>query len=210
MLEGDPKFKVVSEVGMGGSGKTTLVKEVYDNALVKKHFDNHAWITVSRSFKVEELLRDMIQQLFDEIKQLFLEGMSTIGGYRLKAMIKEFLQQRKYLLVFYHVWGIQAWEAIKYALPNGDNGSRVILMTQILSVASFFTIETDGRIYELNPFFEEDSWILFCLKTFQGNSCSSHLTEICKSIFKRCGGPPLAIVAISGILATKNEMNVDE
>ncbi|KAL2514238.1 Disease resistance protein RPM1 [Forsythia ovata] len=63
LVEGESRLKVVSVVGMGGLGKTTLVKKVYDDSVVKKHFQNHAWITVSQSFKVEELLKDMIQQL---------------------------------------------------------------------------------------------------------------------------------------------------
>ncbi|KAL7211210.1 hypothetical protein ACSBR2_014145 [Camellia fascicularis] len=54
-------LKAVSVVGIGGLGKTTLVKKVYDDATVKKHFNSHAWLTVSESFKVEDLLKEMIQ-----------------------------------------------------------------------------------------------------------------------------------------------------
>ncbi|KAL2536861.1 disease resistance protein RPM1-like [Forsythia ovata] len=69
LVEGGAKLGVISVAGMGGLGKTTLVKKVYDDAAVKKHFQSHAWITVSESFKIEELLRDTIHQLFDETKQ---------------------------------------------------------------------------------------------------------------------------------------------
>ncbi|XP_060216849.1 putative disease resistance protein At1g50180 [Lycium barbarum] len=61
LVEDDPRLKVVSVVGMGGSGKTTLVKKVCEDAAVNKNFDSLAWITVSQSFKVEEVLKDMIQ-----------------------------------------------------------------------------------------------------------------------------------------------------
>ncbi|KAL2536824.1 Uncharacterized protein Fot_18215 [Forsythia ovata] len=69
VMDGGARLGVISVVGMGGLGKTTLVKKVYDDAAVKKHFQSHAWITVSESFKIEELLRDTIHQLFDETKQ---------------------------------------------------------------------------------------------------------------------------------------------
>jgi disease resistance protein RPM1 len=55
---------VISVVGMGGLGKSTLVKKVYYDSDVKKHFKFRAWITVSQSFKREDLLKDMIKQLF--------------------------------------------------------------------------------------------------------------------------------------------------
>lgn len=207
---GDTRLKVVAVVGMGGLGKTTLVKKVFDESLVRKHFQNHAWITVSQSFNVEELLRDTIHQLFDQMKMPLPLEMSTINGNRLKAIIKDFLKQRRYLLVFDDVWTVQAWEAIKYVLPNDDQGSRAILTTRLIDVASSCSVENDGYVYNLNPLSEEESWTLFCQKAFQGKSCPKHLTETCLKILRRCGGLPLAIVAISGVLSTKKESNVDE
>ncbi|KAJ6962833.1 hypothetical protein NC652_001462 [Populus alba x Populus x berolinensis] len=64
LVHGRSGREVVSLAGMGGLGKTTLAKQVYDDAEVKKHFSVHAWITVSRSYKMEELLKDIVQQLF--------------------------------------------------------------------------------------------------------------------------------------------------
>ncbi|KAK6162892.1 hypothetical protein DH2020_002733 [Rehmannia glutinosa] len=210
LVEGDSRLKVVAVAGMGGLGKTTLVKKVYDDSVVKKYFHNHAWITVSQSFNLEELLKDTIHQLFDQMKMPVPQEMSTMNGNRLKATIKDFLRQRRYLLVFDDVWSIQAWEAIKYALPNEDQGSRVILTTRLMDVASSCSVETDGYVYQLNPLSEEESWILFCQKAFNRNSCPNHLIDICENILRRCGGLPLAIVAISGVLSTKKEMNIDE
>ncbi|XP_059311534.1 disease resistance protein RPM1-like isoform X2 [Lycium ferocissimum] len=210
LMEDDPRLKVVSVVGMGGSGKTTLVKKVYEDAAVKKNFNSLAWITVSQSFKVEEVLKDMIQQLYDEVKQPAPEGLSTMNSNRLKAIAKVFLQSRMYLLVFDDIWTIQAWDAIRYALPDVNNGSRVILTTRLFNVASFSSIETNGYVYELKALSAEESWILFCQKAFHGNSCPSNLENISRNILKKCGGLPLAIVAVGGVLATKNRTNIRE
>ncbi|XP_028088489.1 disease resistance protein RPM1-like [Camellia sinensis] len=85
---------------MEGLGKTTLVKQVYDAAMVKNHFNSHAWLTVSESIRVEDLLKDMIQQLFSEIMQLVPFGVEIMSINKLKCLDKDFLQQRRYVVVF--------------------------------------------------------------------------------------------------------------
>ncbi|KAL2482026.1 Disease resistance protein RPM1 [Forsythia ovata] len=145
LVEGGSRFCVISVAGMGGLGKTTLVKKLYDDPAVKKHFQIHAWITVSQLFKIDELLKDTIQQLFDEIKQAVPQGMSTMNINQLKEVIKQFLQERRYVLVFDDVWSTPAWDAIKYALPNNSYGSRVIITTRLTDVASHASTGTVGN-----------------------------------------------------------------
>nr|GLL40875.1 hypothetical protein BC332_02536 [Ipomoea trifida] len=208
LLKKDHTLKVISVVGMGGSGKTTLVKRVYDDA--EHYFQSHAWITVSQTFKVEEVLKDMILQLFSEVKRPVPEGMSSMKANKLKVIVKEFLLRRKYVLVFDDVWRTRVWEAIKHVLPKEKYGCRVIISTRLMDVASSSSIDTNGYIYEMKPLSEQVSWGLLCRKAFHSSECPSHLREILKQILKRCGGLPLAIVAIGGVLATKNKTNINE
>ncbi|KAL2511688.1 Disease resistance protein RPM1 [Abeliophyllum distichum] len=209
LVEGGSRLGVISVAGMGGLGKTTLVKKLYGDAAVKKHFQSHAWITVSQLFKIEELLKGIIQQLFQETKQAVPRGMNTMNNYQLKEVIKQFLQERRYVLVFDDVWSIQAWDAIKYALPNNSYGSRVIVTTRLTDVASHCSMGTNENVYMLKPLTTEQSWTLFCEKTFRGSSCPLHLMEISHNILKRCAGLPLAINAVGGFLATKSNRYED-
>ena len=61
LVERTTKIAVISVVGMGGLGKTTLAKKVYDSENITAHFHCKAWIIVSQSYKKEELLRTTIQ-----------------------------------------------------------------------------------------------------------------------------------------------------
>ncbi|XP_028070544.1 disease resistance protein RPM1-like [Camellia sinensis] len=210
LVHEDPRLKVFSVSGMGGLGKTTLVKKVFDDAVVKNHFQSHVWITVSESFKIEVLLKDIIKKLFEEIKQPAPKRMDNMDTNSLKGIINDFLQQKRYVLVFDDVWYIHDWQSFRHVFPIGNCGSRVVLTTRNADLASFASTQYHGDVYNLQPLTPEESWTLFCRKTFMENSCPSHLERLSKAILNRCEGLPLAIVAISGLLSTKDKSSVDE
>ncbi|KAL3738633.1 hypothetical protein ACJRO7_020071 [Eucalyptus globulus] len=210
LLEGALGREVISIVGMGGLGKTTLVKQVYEDPAVKKHFTAYAWITLSGSSKIEELLTDMLDQIMKVIRTPVPPGAYTMNSHWLKTIIKDLLQRRRYLIILDDAWCINEWDAVKHALPNNCQGSRVIITTRNADLASTTCKEFNGLAKNMEPLDPAQSWELFCRKTFQGNSCPSPLEEICEYILKKCEGLPLAIVAISGVLAGKDKRRIYE
>ncbi|XVF00421.1 hypothetical protein REPUB_Repub04eG0000100 [Reevesia pubescens] len=203
LVEGNSGRKVVSVVGMGGSGKTTLVKQVYDSANVKKHFAVHVWITISHPLKIEELLRNMVRLLFDAIRKPVPQGVDEMNAVFLKMVVKGFLQQRRYLIVLDDVWHMNEWEVVNHALANNGRGSRVLLTTRNSEVASTACIESEDKVFNIELLSPDESWILFCKKCFRQNQCPPELEKHSRRILEKCEGLPLAIVAISGVLATK-------
>lgn len=203
LVEGNSGRRVVSVVGMGGSGKTTLVKQVYDNPNVKKHFVLHVWITIAHPFKIEELLRNMVRQLFDAVRKPVPNGVDEMDTTFLKMVIKGFLQQRRYLIVLDDVWHFNEWEVVSHALANNSRGSRVLLTTRNSEVASTSCLESEDKVFHLDPLSPDESWKLFCKKCFRENQCPAELEKHSRRILDKCEGLPLAIVAISGVLATK-------
>ncbi|GMP82901.1 hypothetical protein CsSME_00037012 [Camellia sinensis var. sinensis] len=192
---------------MGDIGKTTLVKKVYDSQVVKKYFDCHAWITVSQSFMTAELLRAALKDFLEETKEPIPEGLDRMEEIQLINKLRNHLQQKRYVVVFDDVWSINAWESVKFALPDCCCGSRIIFTTRIGDVAA--SIETASHVYHLHPLPEEEAWTLFCNKTFRGKNrgvCPKELEEMSYSILKKCGGLPLAIVAIGSLLSKKHNI----
>nr|GLL25826.1 disease resistance protein RPM1-like isoform X5 [Ipomoea trifida] len=194
----DDDLRVHSVVGMGGLGKTTLVKKAYDDAQVTKHFQRRVWVTVSETFKIEELLKNAIKQLVKPPHDF--EGQDSA---KLIESVSSILSEQRYIIVLDDVWSFDVWSAIKYAFPGQKFGSRIVITTRNTEIGQDACHQTQGDVYELKLLSEKDSWELFRKKTFLSDSCPPHLVKIAEDIVNRCGGLPLAIVVIAGILATK-------
>ncbi|CAL5416951.1 unnamed protein product [Camellia sinensis] len=196
---------MISLVGMGGIGKTTFAKKVYDSQEMAAHFNYKAWIIVSQSYKPEELLKTMIEQLSGkDVLTLPDEGIDS-----LIAKARGYSYEKKYVVVFDDVWQIDFWGSIRHALPQNRKGSRVIITTRSEQVAGFCKESSVDHVHELQALSEEKAWELFCMKAFQldfGGHCPLELEEISHEIVKKCEGLPLAIVAIGGLLSTKNKV----
>ncbi|XP_058111975.1 disease resistance protein RPM1-like [Magnolia sinica] len=227
LMNGDSRLSTISVVGMGGLGKTTLVKKVYDSQQVKRRFDTYAWITVSQSFKPEELLQRMIKQFFKGKKDPSPRGLDAMtqvekkdpSPQELDAMaqveliqeLRIYLQNKRYVLVLDDVWEADVWNFVSNALPTGEYGSWVIITTREDYVASSSKIGPSNRIYNLQPLDPENAWSLFCRKAFQSNeenSCPQELENLSQSFVKKCQGLPLAIVALGSLLSMKDKTYV--
>ena len=85
LIEGSLQLNVVSIVGMGGLGKTTLAKKVYNNNDVKNFFDFRGWVYVSHEYKIRDLLLEILR---------VVTPMPKLKKYVLKAELKEELFHR--------------------------------------------------------------------------------------------------------------------
>lgn len=195
---------------MGGLGKTTLVKRIYEDVKIRRAFNSHAWLTVSQTFQIGDGLKKLIQQLFKEVQQLAPVEVNSMDEDELRAFVKEFLKERRYVIVIDDVWSTDAWDSIKYALPDGGCSSRVILTTRNADIAITSSRESHGYVHKMKPLSIQDSWALFCRKTFLEYTCPPHLEDVSHSILSKCEGLPLAILAISGLLALKDTSKLYE
>ncbi|RWR73940.1 disease resistance protein RPM1-like protein [Cinnamomum micranthum f. kanehirae] len=201
-----PKRVVVAVVGMGGLGKTTLVTKIYDSPQVKKHFECHAWITVSQSYKVDEVMRNMIMELYKSNKEAVPDNVNKMKGSDLVQTVINYLQNKRYVIVLDDVWETIDWSHIRVAFPNNRCGSRIMLTTRIRDVALSFEAE---NILYLEPLGKDDAWLLFCSRAFLSKSCPLKLQPYAKSIVQKCEGLPLAIVTIGGLMLTKEKSSLE-
>ncbi|CAK8542434.1 unnamed protein product [Lathyrus sativus] len=185
---------VVAIVGIGGLGKTTLAKLVYSDFRVKNHFDLKAWASVSLDFDILEITRSLL-------KTVTLGNWDTNDLHILRAELKKNLRGKRFLFVLDDVWERVYDNWIDLVSPFvGKSGSKVIITTRNHSVA---TMTGASHIHTLGALWESDSWSLLLKDVFAfGGSVDPMLEYIGQSIARKCGGLPLALKALAGLLRT--------
>lgn len=192
------ELKVLSIVGAGGLGKTTLANQVYHT--IKHQFSCTAFVSVSRKPDIKKILRDIAKGVGIN------DYASDDDATQLIDRIRNYLQDKRYLIVIDDVWGTDAWNTIWLALKDNNCGSRIIATTRKAAVASHSSSQ-GGYYYKMEPLTFPDSKRLFFERAFGAkDSCYeeySHLEQVSKKILEKCAGLPLAIITLSSLLAGK-------
>ncbi|XP_058722137.1 disease resistance protein RPM1-like [Vicia villosa] len=204
LVGGNDELMLVSVVGMGGLGKTTLAKLVFDNELVRGDFDCRAFITVSQSYTIRELLTEMIKKFYEDSNRRIPSDLRKMDDKTLITHVRQYLESKRYLVIFDDVWKEEFSLEIEHALINNKRGSRILVTTRKMHVAEYSKRSFPVHVHELQPLPPNKAWELFCNKAFR-RQCPEELEDVSKEIVRKCGGLPLAIVAIGGLLSTKDK-----
>ncbi|KAL2329550.1 hypothetical protein Fmac_017131 [Flemingia macrophylla] len=197
LKESDMRLKVVSIIGMGGLGKTTLARKIYNNNQVKELFPCRAWGYLSTDYRPKEFFLSLFKCLRSSTSDC-----DNLSDEDLKKMVAEELKEKKYLIVLDDIWKTQVWDEVKDAFPDDKTGSRILITSQIKEVAHYTGTTSPYNLPVLN---KDESWVLFCNKVFRGEKCPSDLVPLGKSIVENCSGLPLAIVVLAGLVAKKEK-----
>ncbi|KAK7323364.1 hypothetical protein VNO77_26835 [Canavalia gladiata] len=191
------RVPIISIVGMGGIGKTTLAQLVYNDQRIHDQFDLKAWVYVSQDFDVVAVTKAILkalQSLVEEEKDLNL----------LQLQLKRRLIGKNFLLVLDDVWNenYSSWEVLQIPFIYGSSGSRILVTTRTKKVAS---IVKSSQLFHLKPLEKEDCWKLFVKHAFLDKDPSRYpyLVSVGSKIIEKCGGLPLAIKALGNILQAK-------
>ncbi|KMT13599.1 hypothetical protein BVRB_4g082000 [Beta vulgaris subsp. vulgaris] len=194
---------VIAVVGMGGLGKTTLVRKVYEDKKVKEGFSVYAWVTVSQSYRWRDLLNSIFKQVHAEPS---LE-LDTSDEHTIISKLRIHLEEKRYIVVFDDVWDTKLWEYVENALPNNKRCSGIMMTTREVDVGGAWNDpSSDHHLYKLEALSAKASWDLFCHKTFGNTNCPPELENLSREMVGKCEGLPLAIVAMAGLLSTKEKI----
>ncbi|KAL0440948.1 UNVERIFIED_CONTAM: putative late blight resistance proteinR1B-16 [Sesamum radiatum] len=199
-------LQIMSIVGMGGIGKTTLARTAFDHPYIVHYFsDKRIWITVSEKYNVRETLLGVLNDIGDGGREDVETGKSLVEcrDDELGEKLYKRLFDERYLIVLDDVWSTEIWDGLKLFFPKNRRGSRIIVTTRQSSLAVSLGSQNP---YLMNFLNKDQSWNLLCEKVFSQEGCPiPELEDVGKVIADGCGGLPLAIAVISGLLA-KSDM----
>jgi len=188
---------VISLVGLGGIGKTTLAQLAFNDAEVTAHFEKKIWVCVSDPFDEVKIAKAILEELEGRASDL-------VGLQSLLRRVSESIEGKRFLLVLDDVWTENhgQWEQLKPSLTGCARGSRILVTTRKDAVATM--MGTDHRI-NIEKLSDEICRSIFNNVAFHKRSEDERerLTDIGDKIANKCKGLPLAAKVLGGLMQSK-------
>ena len=198
---------VISLVGTGGIGKSTLAQLAYNHPKVQAHFQKTIWVCVSDHFDQCKVAKAIIQELDPKHDSL---NNTTPTLQALLRIVCDLIKDKKFFLVFDDVWAkdilkeSEKWEPFKDALTHGAQGSRILVTTRNEEVAHMMG-STKTHIINLGNLSVDDCWLIIRKIAFIDANIDRHkdLEPLGRKLANKCHGLPLAAKLIGGYMCNK-------
>ncbi|XP_022138078.1 putative disease resistance protein RGA3 [Momordica charantia] len=191
-------ISVIPILGMGGLGKTTVAKAVFNHELVKAQFDETIWVSVTATFDDKKILRAILESLTN-----FPSGLDSMDAI-LRRLQKE-LEGKKYFLVLDDVWNedVKLWNNLKSHLLKITNsvGNKVLMTTRSEEAGK---IMKTFPIYHLEKLSDDECWSIFKERASANGLPLTPELEIIKNVLaEQFGGIPLVANVLGGAVQFK-------
>ncbi|XVF18571.1 hypothetical protein REPUB_Repub11eG0034300 [Reevesia pubescens] len=190
---------VISIVGLGGMGKTTLAQLVYNDSSIQSSFDHKAWVCVSDDFDAVTITKTILKSV--------TSGTCDDNDLNLlQVKLKEKLSGKKLLLVLDDIWNenFNDWDILRR--PFGA-GTKIIVTTRLQKVSS--NVDPDAvNTFHLDKLSHDDCLSIFTQHALRARNFDGHLEfkEVGENMVRKCNGLPLAAEAIGGLLRKRKNL----
>lgn len=151
----DNQSQVISVWGMGGIGKTTIVRKVYNHVDVKHAFDSFAWVCVTQQCQIRFVLVEIFKQLMPQKR----EDAVHLSDVELVEQLFQFQREKRCLIVLDDLWKTEHRDGLLDVFID----SKILMTTRKQNVADV------GLSYKLGLLNITDGWELLKRKAFQRN-----------------------------------------
>lgn len=189
---------IVAIVGPDGIGKTTLARKVYGSERIRRGFGAaRSWLRVPREYSEAGLLFQVVDSF---------GGGDMTGGESfadLEKALARLVEGKRCLLVLDDVRYGGVWEGVlRRPLQRAGRGSKVLVTARHGSIAREMGARHVHRIKRLDS---DGAWLLLrAAASVADEATAAELKGVGHGIADKCGGVPLAIKAVAGVLTTRD------
>ncbi|KAH9725666.1 ADP-ribosyl cyclase/cyclic ADP-ribose hydrolase [Citrus sinensis] len=180
--------------GMGGLGKTTLARVVYD--LISHEFDGSSFLAdVKEKYDKEGSVISLQKQLISDLLKLADNNIRNV--YDGINMIGRRLRQKKVLLVIDDVAHVEQLRRLAGKRDWFGPGSRIIITTRDEHLLKLHRVE---EVFKLEALTYDEAFQLFCLKAFETQKPREEYVHLSQLVVNYAGGLPLALKVLGSFL----------
>ena len=190
--------RMIGIYGLGGIGKTTISKVVYNN--IFNLFESSIFLEKvrERSLNSSSQLQLLKELLNGAIKGKNVEIISVHGGI---SMIKQRLRSKRVLLILDDVDKLEQLKSLA-----GEHGwfgpkSRIIITTRDRHLLKKHKVDALYKVMELDP---KESFQLFCQHAFNQSNCEKDFVSLSNDVVNYVNGLPLALEVLGSFLFNKS------
>nr|GLL17215.1 disease resistance protein At4g27190-like [Ipomoea trifida] len=195
------KYKSIGVWGMGGVGKTTLVKNLNNELTNDPTFNIVIWVVVSQNATVESVQSKIAERL--ELHMMNKEVSKESMASRLYNKLKG----ERFLLILDDIWEEINLDVVGIPRPNEQTGSKIILTTRDFNVCQQMLTDFDFQMGRLHP---EEAWKLFRETVEEEVVDDDQIKPMAEAIVNECDGLPLALIIVGASLRKKREIGLWE
>lgn len=155
------------------------------------------WVCVSNDFDIKRLIKEILTSATNE-------KCDHLSIDQLQSHLRNALEDNRFFLILDDVWNTDRdkWLELKALIRGGVNGSKILVTTRSKLVAS---IMGTSPAYELKGLSPEECLSLLIKCAFDDGQDKQYpnLIKIGEGIVRKCGGTPLAVRTLGGILYSK-------
>ena len=124
----ETNVSVVPIVAMGGMGKPTLARLVYDDAETAKHFNLKAWVCVSDQFDAVRVTKTILNSVMTSQSTT-----ESLDFNQTQEKLREELKGKRFLLVLDDMWNDNYgdWCCLQSPFLSGSRGSKIIVTSVV-------------------------------------------------------------------------------
>ena len=184
-------------LGMGGIGKTTLAKEIYNYLVGHKKFGAKSFLQIdchSPSSKLGELQKQLLRDLL---------CVPYINQQNYEYCFKKLSNRGPVLIVLDNVYDKNQFDELILDTSLLAPGSCIILTSHDRHLLKIVVGTTNSYFYKVRTLGLHESLKVFNLHAFHNEEAPKSLKGLALSIIKACGGLPLALKVVGSSLSDK-------